>query len=88
MADEKRGGGVRATIYTSPICPQCRRAKQFLQEQGVELQEIDISGDPALAANLKEKTGVKLVPVVEIRGTYYPGFIRRNLEKAIQEARS
>ena len=79
---------LKATVYTSPICPQCGRAKQFLQQQGLEVAEVDISTDPALAARIKEITGVRLVPVVEIAGQYYPGFLRDKLLKAIQAANS
>ncbi|THB66590.1 MAG: glutaredoxin family protein [Spirochaetaceae bacterium] len=76
---------IKATVYSSPICPQCQRAKQFLASQGVEYDEVDVSADPEVARMLKEKTGVKLVPVVELQGEFYPGFIRSKLEKVLAE---
>jgi glutaredoxin len=31
------------TVYTTPTCPWCHRAKEFLRKRGVEFQEIDVS---------------------------------------------
>jgi glutaredoxin 3 len=59
-------------IYSSPVCPYCIKAKQLLSSKGVDYKEIDISRDPALAAEVREKTGRQTVPQIFI-GDYHVG---------------
>ena len=44
-------------IYTTPFCPFCVRAKQFLQQQGTEFTEIDVSMDPERRREMTERSG-------------------------------
>ncbi len=59
-------------IYSSPVCPYCTKAKQLLSSKGVQFREIDISQDPALAAEVREKSGRQTVPQIFI-GDYHVG---------------
>ena len=60
------------TMYTTPWCPDCRRAKTFLRERGVEFREVDIEKDPsAEAVVLKANDGRRKVPTMEIGGRYF-----------------
>lgn len=47
----------KVTIYTRAFCPYCVRAVQVLKEKGVELNEIDAGMDPALRAEMMERSG-------------------------------
>ncbi len=44
------------TIYTTPGCPYCRRAKMLLTRKDVAYEEIDVS-DPALRQVMIERAG-------------------------------
>ncbi len=44
------------TIYTTPGCPFCRRAKMLLTRKGAAYEEIDVS-DPALREAMIERAG-------------------------------
>ncbi len=60
------------TMYTTPWCPDCRRAKTFLKERGVEFREVDIEKDPAAEeVVLKANDGRRRVPTMEIGGRYF-----------------
>ena len=39
----------KVRIYTSPWCPDCRRAKYFLKEHKIPFEEIDIEQVPGAA---------------------------------------
>lgn len=54
------------TIYSTPTCGYCTMAKDFLQEKGVEFEEIDVSVDQQKAQAMVEKTGQMGVPVIII----------------------
>lgn len=63
------------TIYTTPICPYCNRAKDLLKAKGVAYQEIDVSADPALRDAMVEKAGGRrTVPQIFIGDTHVGGY--------------
>jgi mycoredoxin len=60
------------TMYTTAWCPDCRRAKTFLKERGVEFREVDIEKDPsAEEIVMKANDGRRKVPTMEIGGRYF-----------------
>ncbi len=52
-------------VYGAPWCPDCRRSKQFLGEQRVAYEWIDIDQNPAAAALVREKNdGKQIIPTI------------------------
>ena len=52
-------------LYGAPWCSDCRRAKQFLDEQRVSYDWIDIDRDPqAVAVVKKANAGKRIVPTI------------------------
>ena len=53
------------TIYGAPWCPDCRRSKQFLGEQRIDFDWIDIDQDPAAAEFVRAKNdGKQIIPTI------------------------
>jgi glutaredoxin 3 len=62
-------------VYTTDYCGYCTRAKQFLQGKGVPYEEIDVSNDDALRADLIEKSnGQRTVPQIFIGDHHVGGY--------------
>jgi glutaredoxin len=60
------------TMYTAPWCPDCRRAKTFLKERGVEFHEVNIEEDEsAEEIVMKANNGRRKIPTMEIGGRYF-----------------
>ena len=60
------------TIYSTTWCPDCRRAKSFLKERGVEFREVDIERDESgEAIVIKANNGKRIVPTLEVGGRYF-----------------
>jgi len=60
------------TMYSSPWCPDCRRAKSFMKERGVDFREVNIEEDDAAAELvIKANNGKRKVPTLEIGGRYF-----------------
>jgi glutaredoxin len=60
------------TMYTAPWCPDCRRAKSFLKERGVEFHEVNIEEDPSgEEIVIKANDGRRKIPTLEIGGRYF-----------------
>jgi len=56
-------------IYTTRICPFCRRAKALLEKKGAAYEEIDVSDDDALRTRMVERAGGRrTVPQIFIDG--------------------
>jgi len=60
------------TIYTTSWCSDCRRAKKFLRERGVNFKEVDID-EVAEAEDLvlRVNDGRRKVPTFEVAGRYF-----------------
>ncbi|MBI4724712.1 MAG: glutaredoxin 3 [Rhodomicrobium sp.] len=61
------------TIYTTPTCSYCMRAKGLLKRKGVSFEEIDVSRSAALReAMITRANGGYTVPQIFI-GDYHAG---------------
>ena len=54
----------KVKIYTTPTCPFCFLAKEYLKEKGIEFEEIDVSKNEAAAMEMIQKSGQMGVPVI------------------------
>ena len=70
-------------VYSTATCPWCIRAKQFLKENNIDFQNIDISGDQQAADELMQKSGQMGVPVLDIEGEIIVGFDRERIKSAL-----
>src|SRR5438093_1126690 len=70
----------RVTMYSTTWCPDCRRAKSFLRERGVDFREVDIEEDPSgEAIVLKANDGKRTVPTVEVGTVRLPSLALRTM---------
>ncbi|KPJ85477.1 glutaredoxin [Parcubacteria bacterium SG8_24] len=70
-------------VYSTPTCPYCTMAKDFLKEQGVEFKDVDVSADRDAAREMIEKSGQMGVPVIDVEGQVIVGFDQEELKKAL-----
>ena len=65
----------RIRIFTSTVCAYCVRAKRLLEEKGVAYEEIDVTGDPDLRAEMVIAAGGRrTVPQIFIGDQPIGGF--------------
>jgi len=66
---------MKVIMYASGFCPYCIRAESMLRARGVtEIEKIRIDLDPAIRAEMIEKTGRRTVPQIYIGDTYVGGY--------------
>ena len=70
-------------IYTTPTCPYCIKAKQFLKDNNIEFENIDVATNPGKAQEMVDKSGQMGVPVLEIDGEIITGFDKEAIQKAL-----
>ena len=73
-------------LYSTPTCPYCKMAKDFLDKEGVPFAAIDVSKDEKAAREMVDKSGQMGVPVLEIENTMIIGFDKGAYKKALVEA--
>jgi len=61
-------------VYSTPICPYCTMAKQFLKEHNIEFEDINVAKDEKAREEMVEKGGQLGVPVIEINNKVIIGF--------------
>lgn len=73
-------------LYSTPTCPYCRMAKDWLEEQKVPFTVVDVSEDAKAAQEMVDKSGQMGVPVMEVESTIIVGFDRGAYHKALADA--
>ncbi|MFH0832654.1 MAG: Uxx-star family glutaredoxin-like (seleno)protein [Candidatus Aenigmatarchaeota archaeon] len=71
-------------VYTTSVCPYCNFAKDFLRENNVKFEEINVQLDRSAAEEMIKKTGQMAVPVIEIDGKIIVGFNKEAIKKALK----
>ena len=67
-------GMASVEIYTKIMCPYCTRAKALLQAKGTPFEEIDITMDRDLRAQMIQRSNGRMtVPQVFIDGKHIGG---------------
>jgi mycoredoxin len=60
------------TMYTTRWCPDCTRAKSFLEKRGVAYREVNIEEDEsAEEIVIQANDGKRKVPTLEVGGRYF-----------------
>jgi glutaredoxin 3 len=70
-------------VYSTPTCPYCIRAKQFLKDNNIEFKDVDVSADEAEAEEMVGKSGQMGVPVLDIDGEIIVGFDKEKIKQTL-----
>lgn len=70
-------------VYSTPTCPFCIRVKQFLRDNNIEFEDIDVSGDETKAQEMVERSGQMGVPVLDIEGEIIIGFDKEKIRASL-----
>jgi glutaredoxin-like YruB-family protein len=70
-------------VYSTPTCPWCIRVKQFLKENNIAFEDMDVSANQEAAQEMIRKTGQMGVPVLEIEGEIIVGFDKERIKQAL-----
>ncbi|MFW6230995.1 MAG: glutaredoxin family protein [Nanoarchaeota archaeon] len=73
----------KVIVYSTPTCPHCTNAKQFLKEHNIEFEEINVAEDREKAQEMVQKSGQMGVPVIEIDGKMIVGFDQGKMEEVL-----
>ena len=70
-------------VYSTPTCPYCVRAKEYLTKKGVVYKDVNVAVDHAAAQEMVRKSGQMGVPVITVDGKVVIGFDVRELDRLL-----
>jgi glutaredoxin 3 len=71
---ECQSGMHRITIYTTPMCPHCVRAKALLKKKGAQFDEVDVFMNTGARDEMQKRSGgSRTVPQIFIDETHVGG---------------
>ena len=73
----------KVKVYSTITCPYCIRAKQFLKENNIIYEDIDVSLNQAAGEEMIQKSGQMGVPVLDIDGQLIVGFDKEKIKQAL-----
>ncbi len=80
MADRK------VIIYSTPTCPYCKRAKDYLSRKGIAYTDINVAQDREKSKEMIQKSGQMGVPVIIIGDNeIVVGFNQSLLDKLLSQ---
>ncbi|MCX5680453.1 MAG: glutathione S-transferase N-terminal domain-containing protein [Candidatus Omnitrophica bacterium] len=74
----------KVTVYSTPTCPFCIRAKQFLKDNNIQYSDVDVSSDQTKAQEMIDRSGQMGVPVIDVDGTIVVGFDKDKIREALK----
>jgi len=70
-------------VYSTPTCPWCIRAKQFLKDNNIAFEDFDVGADQAKADEMVQLSGQMGVPVINIEGEIIIGFDKDRIKQSL-----
>ncbi len=75
---------LQATVYVSSTCPYCTMMTNYLDEQNISYETINVSLDQQAGKRLVETTGQMGVPQTQLNAVWILGFDPEGVHKALR----
>ena len=70
-------------VYSTPTCPYCKMAKDYLSSKGISFKGFDVSQDKTALDEMIKVSGQMGVPVITINGEVVVGFDKDRIDSLI-----
>jgi glutaredoxin-like YruB-family protein len=74
----------KVTVFSTPTCPWCTKVKQYLKENEVEFEEINVAADMEKAKEMVKKSGSSGVPQLWIGEEVVVGFNQARIDELLE----
>ncbi len=72
------------TVYSTPTCPYCKRAKDYLTRKGIAFTDYNVAEDREKAKEMIEKSKQMGVPVIVVGDDIIIGFNQAKLDSLLK----
>lgn len=73
----------KVVIYSTPSCPWCHKAKDYLSKKDIPFQEHNVAENREAAQEMIEKSGQMGVPVITVDDQIVVGFNQAQLDSLL-----
>ena len=70
-------------VYSTPTCPYCIKAKEYLKQKNIDFVNVDVSSDQSAVEEMVNLTGQMGVPVIVIDGNPIVGFDKSKIDSLL-----
>ena len=70
-------------VYSTPSCPWCVRAKEYLKGKNIPFEDIDVAADTTKAKEMVKVSGQMGVPVITVDNEVVIGFDQSKLNQLL-----
>ena len=74
---------MKVLVYSTPTCPYCVMAKQYLKDKEIEFEDFNVAEDHEKAKEMMKKSGQQGVPVLDVNGEIIVGFDKAKIDAAL-----
>lgn len=74
----------RVVVYTTPTCPHCTTAKNYLKTLKIPFRDVNVAQDQKMAEAMIKKSGQQGVPQIEINGKMIVGFDKTKIDELLE----
>ena len=68
-------------VYSTPTCPWCRKAKEYLVGKGIQFTDFNVAEDRGKLQEMVQLTGQRGVPVIVIDNDIIVGFNQAKIDQ-------
>lgn len=79
---------MQVTVYTTPTCPYCLQAKEYLRSRKIAFIEKNVAVDSQAAQEMMSRSGQRGVPVLIMDDNVIIGFDRPRIDAALAGSES
>lgn len=72
------------SLYSTPQCPYCVMAKNYLKQNKIPFTEYNVAANPSKAEEMMRKSGQMGVPVLDVNGRILVGFRPADIQSALK----
>ncbi len=76
--------GKQVKMYSTTTCPWCKKAKQFLDNNGIEYLEFNITENKAAREEMINTSHQMAVPTISIDGEFIIGYNEAALKEKLE----
>ncbi len=73
----------QVVVYSTPTCPYCRMAKDYLKQNNINFIDKNVAEDREAAKEMIDRPGQRGVPVMDIDGKIIVGFDKPAINQAL-----
>jgi glutaredoxin 3 len=74
---------IQVKVYSTPSCPWCKKAKQFLEANGIKYQDLNVAEDKAAREEMINQSHQLAVPTIFINGEFIIGYNEAALKEKL-----